>query len=237
MSYFWQLIFAMSSISPQIEKSWLNVLQDEFQKPYFADLKQFLLDEINTKKVICPPPKQMFSAFEACPFEKVKVVIIGQDPYHGPRQAHGLCFSVNKEIPIPPSLKNIYKELHADMGCDIPNHGNLEKWAKQGVLLLNAVLSVRSGAAASHAKKGWEQFTDRVITEISEKKEGVVFLLWGRYAQQKGAMIDKEKHFVLEAAHPSPLSAHNGFFGCKHFSMTNEILKSQGKKKIDWQID
>lgn len=227
----------MNSIFPQIEQSWLEVLGDEFQKPYFSDLKQFLLDEINAKKVICPPPKQIFSAFDACPFQKVKVVIIGQDPYHGPNQAHGPCFSVNKNIPIPPSLKNISKEIHTDLGCNIPSHGNLEKWSKQGVFLLNAVLSVRAGAAASHTKKGWEQFTDRVIKEISDQKEGVVFLLWGRYAQQKGLVIDKTKHFVLEATHPSPLSAHNGFFGCKHFSTTNEILRSQGKKSIDWRID
>ncbi len=223
-------------MTPKIEKSWLKVLSDEFQKPYFSELKQFLVDEISVGKVVYPPLSKFFHAFDKCTFDNVKVVILGQDPYHGKNQAHGLCFSVNREIPVPPSLQNIYKELYADLACNIPSHGNLEKWTSQGVLLLNAVLSVRAGTPASHSGHGWETFTDRVISEISQKKKGVVFLLWGKYAQEKGGVIDRKKHFVLEAPHPSPFSANRGFFGCKHFSMTNDILVSQGKEPIDWQV-
>jgi uracil-DNA glycosylase len=226
----------MSPVSPQIEEGWKKVLADEFQKEYFSDLKQFLVQEIESGKKIYPPPKQIFAAFAACPFDAIKVVILGQDPYHGVGQAHGLCFSVNKGVPLPPSLKNIYRELQSDVGCTTPSHGNLEQWSHQGILLLNAVLSVRHACAASHAHHGWEHFTDRVISEISQKKEGIVFLLWGKYAQEKGKQIDQKKHYVLTASHPSPFSADRGFFGCKHFSVTNEILISQKKKPIDWQI-
>ncbi len=231
-------LFQMPIISPKIEKSWLEVLEDEFQKTYFLKLKQFIVDQITAGKNVYPPPGQIFHAFEKCPFDNVKVVILGQDPYHGQNQAHGLCFSVNRDVlPLPPSLRNIYKELHADVGCKIPSHGNLEKWTQQGVLLINAVLSVNAGSPASHAGHGWEKFTDRVIQEISDKQEGVVFLLWGKYAQEKGHIIDRKKHFILEASHPSPFSANRGFFGCRHFSKVNEILVSQGKNKIDWQIE
>jgi len=221
---------------PKIEKSWLRVLGDEFQKPYFAELKKFLVDEIKSGKKVYPIPAQIFRAFDLCPFENVKVVILGQDPYHGPRQAHGLCFSVNKDVAIPPSLQNIYKEIHDDLGLSIPTHGNMEHWAEQGVLLLNTTLTVRQSVPMSHAGKGWEEFTDRVIKEISDRLTGVVFLLWGRHAQNKGQSIDRRKHFVLTAAHPSPFSAHSGFFGCRHFSKTNEILGKEGKKTIDWSV-
>lgn len=225
-----------TAIAPKIEASWKKVLEDEFQKPYFGELKQFLVSEIEAGKKIYPPPSLIFHAFEACPFDALKVVILGQDPYHGASQAHGLSFSVNKGVRVPPSLQNIYKEIEADLGLPIPSHGFLEKWVHQGVLLLNAVLSVRAGAPASHAKKGWELFTDRVIKEISDRKDGIVFLLWGKYAQQKGEIIDRSKHHVLVAAHPSPYSANNGFFGCRHFSKTNEILIAQQKQPVDWAI-
>ncbi len=224
------------SVDPKIEESWKKVLLDEFQKPYFQDLKQFIVSEIDSGQTIYPPFTQIFAAFDHCPFDQVKVVILGQDPYHGAGQAHGLCFSVNKEVQMPPSLQNIYKEIQDDLGLPIPTHGNLESWADQGVLLLNASLTVRANQANSHAGKGWELFTDRVIKELSDRGEGIVFLLWGRYAQEKGSVIDTNKHFVLKAAHPSPFSAHSGFFGCKHFSKTNEILKEQKKKLIDWKI-
>ena len=222
---------------PKIEPSWKAVLASEFEQPYMAELKRFLVDEITAGKRIYPPPPQMFHAFNKCPFDAVKVVILGQDPYHGPDQAHGLCFSVNKGVRIPPSLQNIYKELHSDLGLKIPAHGDLEKWTEQGVLLLNAVLSVQAGNPASHAGKGWERFTDRVITELSAQREGIVFLLWGKYAQQKGEIIDRSKHFVLTAPHPSPYSASSGFFGCKHFSQANAVLQQQGQVPIDWQIE
>ncbi len=227
----------VTTVSPQIEASWKAALSEQFAQPYFAELKQFIVQEITEKQVIYPPPGQIFHAFDTCPFDQVKVVILGQDPYHGTGQAHGLCFSVNKGVRIPPSLQNIYKELHTDLGLAIPTHGNLEKWTKQGVLLLNAVLTVRAGNAASHAGKGWERFTDAVIKELSDKREGIVFLLWGRYAQQKGAIIDCSKHLVLEAAHPSPFSAHNGFLGCRHFSKANDYLTQHGKSPIDWMIE
>ncbi len=224
------------SKEPNIEKSWLKILQDEFQKPYFQELKSFLVQEIKSGKQIFPPPSQIFSAFDFCPFDKIKVVILGQDPYHGTDQAHGLCFSVNKQVPIPPSLQNIYKEIHDDLGLPIPSHGNLESWAKQGVLLLNTTLTVQKSNPMSHAGKGWEEFTDRVIQEISDKKEGIIFLLWGRHAQTKGQNIDRNKHSVLTAPHPSPFSAHSGFFGCKHFSKTNELLRKLGKDPINWEF-
>lgn len=225
-----------AKVSPQIEASWLQALHDEFQKPYFLQLKAFLQQEKKQGHTIYPPGKQIFNAFDSTPFDKVKVVIIGQDPYHGQGQAHGLCFSVQMGVTPPPSLKNIYKELHSDIGMDIPTHGNLEKWSGQGVLLLNALLTVRASSPGSHRGKGWETFTDAAIKQLNEQREGLIFLLWGRYAQQKGAIIDTAKHHVLKAAHPSPFSAHSGFFNCKHFSQTNEILKSQGKEAIDWNV-
>ena len=187
-------------------------------------------------RVVYPPEDLIFNAFKLTPLEKVKVVIVGQDPYHGQGQAHGLCFSVNAGIKLPPSLKNIFKELHTDLGIPVPTSGNLESWAKQGVLLLNAVLTVRSGEPGSHQNRGWEQFTDRVIRLLSEKKHRVVFLLWGRYAQAKESLIDKQKHFILKAAHPSPFSAYQGFFGCRHFSQTNKILQKEDMEPVEWKL-
>jgi uracil-DNA glycosylase len=224
------------SSAPKIESSWKNVLSKEFGKPYFKKLTEFLTEEITSKKNIYPPPKQIFYAFDMTPFDQVKVVILGQDPYHGRGQAHGLCFSVNENVPIPPSLHNIYKEISDDLGFSIPSHGNLDSWAKQGVLLLNSVLTVRAGQPTSHSEKGWEYFTDSVIKIISEQKEGVVFLLWGNFAKSKRVLIDEKKHFILTASHPSSFSAHSGFFGCKHFSRTNELLKKSGKNPIHWEI-
>ena len=220
-------------IDPKIEQSWKNVLIDEFNKPYFVALKEFLVEE-KKKYVVYPAGANIFNAFACTPFNKVKVVIIGQDPYHGPGQAHGLSFSVPEGIQKPPSLVNIFKELQSDIGKPIPESGNLESWARQGVLLLNATLTVRANQAGSHQKHGWEQFTDSVIRTLSDQKSGLVFLLWGRFAQDKAALIDASKHHILKAAHPSPLSAYNGFFGCKHFSKTNEILLSQGETAIEW---
>lgn len=217
----------------RIEDSWKLVLTDEFKKPYFSELTEFVRNEYMTKRVF-PLPKDIFKAFDLCPFERVKVVILGQDPYHGPGQAHGLCFSVNPAVPIPPSLVNIYKEILSDTGAPIPANGHLERWAGQGVLLLNSTLTVVAHLAGSHQKKGWETFTDAVIRLISDKKEHVVFLLWGAFAQSKADLIDSSKHLILRAPHPSPLSAHRGFFGCKHFSKTNEYLSSLGVKPIDW---
>ncbi len=217
----------------KIEQSWKDLLQEEFNKPYFEDLTNFVREEYKSKKVF-PPPKDIFKAFNLCPLDKVKVVILGQDPYHGPGQAHGLCFSVNKDIPTPPSLANIYKEIVSDIGKPIPHHGNLEHWAEQGVFLLNATLSVIAHMAGSHQKKGWETFTDEVIRLISEKKEHVVFMLWGAYAGDKAWMIDEKKHLILKAPHPSPLSAHRGFFGCRHFSRANEYLKAHDLNAIEW---
>ena len=225
----------MTEISPKIEDSWKNQLIEEFNKPYFTELKKFLVEE-KKDKIIYPPGSQIFNAFNFTPFDAIKVVILGQDPYHGKGQAHGLCFSVPQGITQPPSLKNIFKEIHADLGLDIPVHGNLESWARQGVLLLNATLTVRAGQAGSHQGKGWEEFTHSVIRKVSEKKEGVVFLLWGRFAQDKEALINTQKHLVLKAAHPSPFSAYNGFFGCKHFSKTNEHLQKIGKEPVDWSV-
>jgi uracil-DNA glycosylase len=224
-------------MSVNLEKSWLNVLAEEFDKSYMKTLKAFLLEEKHRGATVYPKGADIFNALEHTPFDKVKVVILGQDPYHGTGQAHGLSFSVQKGVAIPPSLKNIYKELEADIpGFKTPQHGNLTKWADEGVLLLNATLTVRAHEAGSHQGKGWEIFTDTVISRLSEQREGIVFLLWGRYAQNKSALIDQEKHTVLTAAHPSPFSAYNGFFGCHHFSLANEVLEKDGKLPIDWQI-
>jgi uracil-DNA glycosylase len=216
-----------------IESSWQDFLKDEFDKDYFKQLSAFLEDEYNTK-TIYPPKQLIFNAFNHCKLAETSVVLIGQDPYHGQNQAHGLSFSVLDGVPFPPSLKNIFKELHSDLGILPPFSGNLEKWATQGVLLLNATLTVQSKTPLSHQKKGWEEFTDAVIEKLNHEKEQLVFILWGAYAQKKGAKIDQNKHFVISAAHPSPFSAYNGFFGSKPFSKTNEYLVSIGKKAIEW---
>jgi uracil-DNA glycosylase len=217
----------------KIENSWKSVLKEEFEKDYFIQLVEFVRSEYSSTRVY-PPGSQIFNAFDHCSFEDVKVVILGQDPYHGPNQAHGLCFSVNEGIPLPPSLLNIFKELKSDLSVQIPPHGNLEKWASQGVLLLNATLTVRAGQAGSHQKRGWEVFTDRVIQLVSSLKENVVFLLWGSYAQKKAEFIDQEKHIIFNAPHPSPLSAHRGFFGSQPFSKSNQYLISKGLSSIEW---
>ncbi len=216
----------------QIPLSWQSKLAAEIEKPYFKQLDAFLDEELKTESIY-PPAPLIFNAFEKCCFEKLKVVIIGQDPYHGEGQANGLCFSVNEEVKIPPSLRNIFKEIQSDLGKEIPSSGNLERWAEQGVLLLNAILTVRASKAASHRKKGWETFTDAVIKLISEEKEQVVFLLWGNYAQKKGEIVDENKHLILKSGHPSPLSARY-FFGNKHFSKANAYLEKCGKIGIDW---
>ena len=225
----------MEKIDPQIEESWKKVLQNEFDAEYFKLLKLFLIEE-KKKHKIYPPGPQIFTAFNLTPFNDIKVVILGQDPYHGTGQAHGLCFSVQDGVKPPPSLVNIFKEIESDIGIKMPKTGNLTQWAKQGILMLNATLTVRASEAGSHQKKGWEIFTDSVIKIISDKKEGIVFILWGNYAQAKAPLIDSEKHFILKAAHPSPFSAYNGFLGCKHFSKTNQILINQGKEPINWQL-
>lgn len=225
----------MQKIKPVIEDSWKEVLKDEFSASYFIELKQFLIAERKQYRIY-PPGSKIFAAFDHTPFNEVKVVLLGQDPYHGQGQAHGLCFSVNKGIPKPPSLINIFKELHDDLGISVPGHGNLESWADQGVLLLNATLTVRAHQAGSHQNKGWERFTDAAIKALSEERNGLVFLLWGSYAQAKKQIIDTTKHHILEAPHPSPLSASRGFFGCKHFSATNKIIEANGGQKIDWAI-
>lgn len=217
----------------KIEKSWQEVLQTEFDKPYFENLVGFVKQEY-ASNTIFPPAGQIFNAFNTCPFNNVKVVILGQDPYHGPGQAHGLCFSVNDGIQFPPSLQNIFKEITADLGIPAPKTGNLTRWAEQGVLLLNATLTVRASQAGSHQGKGWEEFTDAVIKTISEKAENVVFILWGSYAIKKKSLINASKHCILTAPHPSPLSSYRGFFGCKHFSQTNTYLTSKGKTPIEW---
>lgn len=217
----------------QIENSWKKKLTDEFEKPYFKELTDFVRQEYKTQ-VCYPPGNLIFNAFNLCPFDQVKVVIIGQDPYHGPGQAHGLCFSVNDGIPFPPSLQNIFKEIQADLGKEVPVSGNLTRWAEQGVLLLNATLTVRAHQAASHQRHGWEEFTDAVIRKLSQERDHLVFILWGAYAQKKGAVIDRERHLVLTSAHPSPLSAYHGFFGNKHFSLTNAYLEQYGKTPINW---
>ncbi|MFY9152791.1 MAG: uracil-DNA glycosylase [Prolixibacteraceae bacterium] len=217
----------------KIEPGWKAQLQTEFEKPYFKQLSEFVHAEY-ASQTIYPPAKLIFNAFDQCPFDQVKVVILGQDPYHGPGQAHGLCFSVNDGVDFPPSLRNIFKEINADTGAPIPKSGNLERWAKQGVLLLNATLTVRAAQAGSHQKKGWEQFTDAVIHRVAEKKENVVFILWGNYAISKGEFIDSQKHLILKSVHPSPLSASRGFFGNHQFTTANKYLEEHGKEAIKW---
>jgi len=217
-----------------LEPGWLAQLESEFQQPYMQQLKDFLRREKQQGKVIYPASKNIFNAFNSAPLDRVKVVILGQDPYHGPGQAHGLCFSVQPQVPPPPSLKNIFKELQRDLGCPVPNHGYLQSWAEQGVLLLNATLTVEQGQAGSHQKRGWEDFTDRAIETVNREREGVVFMLWGSYAQKKAQFVDREKHCVLTSSHPSPLAAHRGFLGCGHFSRANEYLSAQGEQPIDW---
>ncbi|MFJ5623619.1 uracil-DNA glycosylase [Peribacillus loiseleuriae] len=218
-----------------LHNDWEPLLAEEFKKPYYQELREFLKKEYRNER-IHPEAKDIYSALTLTPFHKVKVVILGQDPYHGPHQAHGLSFSVQPEVKIPPSLKNIYKELHTDIGCTIPNHGNLVQWAEQGVLLLNTVLTVREGEAHSHRGKGWELFTNKVISLLNERKTPVVFILWGKPAQSKIPLIDATKHPIITSVHPSPLSASRGFFGSRPFSKTNQLLKQLGEHEIDWQI-
>jgi len=220
----------------KLDPSWLRVLGDEFDKPYMVQLKAFLRAEKQAGKIIYPAGDNWFNALNSTPFDKVKVVILGQDPYHGPGQAHGLCFSVLPGVPAPPSLVNIYKELATDLNVPISRHGYLQHWAEQGVLLLNAVLTVQHANANSHQGRGWESFTDSCIEHLNRERENLVFLLWGSYAQKKGQLIDRKKHLVLEAPHPSPLSAHRGFLGCKHFSKTNHYLQQHGQQPIDWVL-
>ena len=217
----------------KIAQDWKDILAPEFEKPYFEELTQFVKEEYAAHRVY-PRGSNIFRAFDKCPFERLKVVIIGQDPYHGPGQAHGLCFSVADGVPFPPSLQNIFKEVHADTGAEIPLSGNLDRWAEQGVLLLNAVLTVREHEAASHAGRGWETFTDAVVRAVAERKEGVVYMLWGSYAQRKGAIADPSRNLILKAVHPSPLSAYRGFLGCRHFSQANAYLEGLGKEPILW---
>lgn len=217
----------------QIEESWKKHLAPEFEKDYFVQLTDFVRNEY-AHTTVYPPGRLIFNAFNLCPFDRVKVVIIGQDPYHGPGQAHGLCFSVNDGIAFPPSLQNIFKEIQADLGKPIPTSGNLTRWAEQGVLMLNATLTVRAHAAGSHQRRGWEEFTDAAIRALNNERKHLVFILWGAYAQKKGAFIDRSRHLVLTSAHPSPLSAHNGFFGNHHFSLTNDYLRAHGQTPIDW---
>lgn len=220
----------------KIEDSWKEVLKNEFNKPYFSQISKHIKTEKSQGKTIYPTGSLIFNAFNTTPFHKTKVVLLGQDPYHGQGQAHGLCFSVQNGVPPPPSLQNIFKELHDDIGISMPGHGNLTHWAKQGVFLLNASLTVRAGEPMSHSKIGWAQFTDSVIKIISSQKKNVVFLLWGKFAQEKRALIDESLHLILRSVHPSPLSAHGGFFGCKHFSKTNEYLVKHGIEPIDWSL-
>ena len=217
----------------KIAADWREILQPEFDKPYFEELTRFVRAEYGSTTVF-PAGKNIFRAFDKCPFESLKVVIIGQDPYHGVGQANGLCFSVNDGVPFPPSLQNIFKEIKSDLGVDVPQSGNLDRWAEQGVLLLNAVLTVRAHEAASHAGRGWEQFTDAVVRIINERKQGVVYMLWGSYAQRKGQVADANRNLILKSVHPSPLSVYRGFFGCKHFSQANAYLQSIGKSPIIW---
>lgn len=221
----------------QLEASWNALLADQFEQDYMQALRRFLQAEKQQGKQIYPAGADIFNALNTTPFEQVKVVILGQDPYHGPGQAHGLCFSVRPGVALPPSLQNIYKEIHADLGLPIARSGCLDAWARQGVLLLNSVLTVAAGQAASHQGKGWEVFTDKVISVLNERGENLVFLLWGSYAQRKGAMIDRDRHLVLQSPHPSPLSAHRGFFGNQHFSRTNAWLREHGKTPIDWRVE
>ena len=220
----------------QLEASWLAALQDEFRQPYMQQLREFLRSEKAAGKVVYPRGGEMFNAFDHTPLDQVRVVILGQDPYHGPGQAHGLCFSVGPGVALPPSLVNIYREIEEELAIKMPAHGCLTSWADQGVLLLNSVLSVERANAASHQGKGWEQFTDRAIEVVNRDCEHVVFMLWGAYAQRKGAIIDEQRHCVLRAPHPSPLSAHRGFFGCGHFRSANEYLRDKGREPIDWRL-
>ncbi len=220
----------------KLEESWKSRLSAEFSQNYMLELKNFLNSEIKKKKLIYPKGSEFFAAFDLVPFEEVKVVILGQDPYHGPDQAHGLCFSVKPGVQVPPSLQNIYKEMKTDLGITQPKHGYLKSWAEQGVLLLNATLSVEAGQAGSHQNRGWESFTDKAIEHLNRERDHLVFLLWGSYAQKKGQFIDRERHLVLAAPHPSPLSAHRGFLGCKHFSQANKYLQKQGIQPVDWQL-
>jgi uracil-DNA glycosylase len=229
-------MFAKSPRAVKLEASWLERLSEEFEKPYMQDLRDFLQAEKRAGKRIYPQGHELFNAFSLTPLDRVKVVILGQDPYHGDGQAHGLCFSVRPGVRVPPSLRNIYKELHAELALPIPQHGYLTSWADQGVLLLNSVLTVESSKAASHQGKGWETFTDQVINVINTERENVVFMLWGGYAQRKGAIIDETRHCVLRAPHPSPLSAHRGFLGCGHFIAANEYLERVGLGAIDWRL-
>ncbi len=219
-----------------LEASWLREVGDEFNQRHMRELGDFLREQKAAGKRIYPPGGKIFNALDSTPFDEVKVVILGQDPYHGPGQAHGLCFSVPPGVAPPPSLQNMFKELQSDLGFEIPNHGCLVHWAGQGVLLLNAVLTVEARRAASHQGKGWEQFTDRVVQSLNEKQSGLVFMLWGAYAQRKGQIIDRDRHLVLAAPHPSPFSADRGFFGCRHFSRANDYLREQGRETIDWQL-
>ena len=217
----------------RMEPGWKAALDAEFEQPYFTQLREFVRDQYRNH-VCYPPGKEVFAAFDHCGLDEVRVVIIGQDPYHGPGQANGLCFSVADGVKIPSSLRNIFKEIHEDLGLPIPSSGNLERWAKQGVLLLNAMLTVRASEASSHRGQGWEQFTDAVVEAVNREREGVVFLLWGSYAQKKGQRVDRDKHFVLSSPHPSGLSAHRGFFGNRHFSQANAYLEDRGQTPIDW---
>ena len=220
----------------KLEPSWLNVLGGEFDQPYMQQLREFLVQQKGAGRVIYPPCSQWFSAFNSTPFDQVRVVILGQDPYHGANQAHGLCFSVMPGVKVPPSLINIYKELQDDLAVQPPAHGCLTSWAEQGVLLLNATLTVEQANAGAHQGKGWERFTDQAIRALNDQRDGIVFLLWGSYAHKKGAFIDQSRHLVLKSVHPSPLSAYRGFLGCKHFSTANNYLQQRGQPAIDWQL-
>lgn len=219
--------------SVRIDESWKTRLEGEFAQPYFAELRRFVREEYG-RGAVYPPAKQIFRAFDECPFDAVEVVILGQDPYHGPGQANGLCFAVERDVAVPPSLQNIFKEIESDLGRPVSRDPDLSRWARQGVLLLNATLTVRDGAAGSHQNKGWERFTDAAVAALSRERDGLVFLLWGAYARRKGAGVDRGRHLVLECAHPSPLSAHNGFFGCRHFSKANDYLAGRGAPPIEW---
>ncbi|HRW69581.1 uracil-DNA glycosylase [Lentimicrobium sp.] len=223
-------------MNPQIEESWKKILFAEFEKPYFSELKSFLVSE-KARYAVYPPGPKIFEAFNRTPFGKVKVVLLGQDPYHGPGQAHGLCFSVPAGVVFPPSLQNILRELQTDLGHPYPKSGDLSKWADQGVFLLNATLTVRANQAGSHQGRGWETFTDSVISALSSERDKLVFLLWGKYARNKTSLIDTSKHYILEAPHPSPLSVYRGFFGCRHFSLTNQLLADAGLSPVDWKLD
>ena len=220
----------------QLHESWLSRLDDQFQQPYMQNLREFLLTRKSHRAIIYPPGAQIFNALNSTPFDQVRIVILGQDPYHGPGQAHGLCFSVQPGVKIPPSLANIYREIQSDLGIGPPQHGCLQSWAERGVLLLNAVLTVERGQAGSHQGKGWETFTDAIVQLLNDQREQLVFMLWGSYAMKKGAVIDSRKHLVLKAPHPSPLSAHRGFLGCRHFSSANEYLQKNQKLPVDWTV-